>query len=82
MAKYWITKHALTKGIFEIEGRECSIDRMIQDPNRTCAYYHRDEFHTCKKRAIAKAEEMRLKKIASLKKQLARYEGLKFGADE
>ena len=37
------------------------------------------EWHRTKEAAIAKAEEMRQKKIAGLKKQIERLEKLEFG---
>lgn len=46
----------------------------------TIQYYHGkgDEWHETKESAIAKAEEIRKKKINSLKKQIEKLEKMKF----
>lgn len=83
--KAWITKYALTKGIQEIEAEVCenvSAD-MIKDLSyeaRWQPYYHGEgrEWHRTRSGAIARAEEMRQKKIASLKKQIKKFEALRF----
>jgi len=41
-------------------------------------YAHNDDWHCTLPDAIAKANEMRAKKIASLKKQIAKLEAMKF----
>ena len=56
----WITKYALTKGIFEMD---------VESQSEGCK---------TKAAAIAKAEKMRRKKIASLKKQIEKLESMKF----
>lgn len=86
--KVWITKYCLTIGIEEIEAEICSTNEdMIEKVNNKeisgyqCdEYYHgkNEEWHTTKESAIKKAEEMKLKKINSLKKQLKKLEALKF----
>ena len=42
------------------------------------AYFHKNEWHDDKGTAIARAEGMRVSKIASLKKQIAKLEAMKF----
>ncbi len=76
--KVWISKYAFSKGIYEIETMEPrSSLEIVRDG---WAYFHGDgrEWHRTRAGAIAKAEEMRLAKIASLKKQIAKLEKLKF----
>ena len=79
--KVWITKYALTSGIIETEAEECG-DDMVRVHNSTfCdSYYHKEgrEWHRTKESAIAKAEEMRKKKIDSLQKQIKKLENMKF----
>lgn len=76
--KAWITKYALTKGILEKEVEDCG-DGMVSERGRYfLACYRGTDWHTDKKSAIAKAEEMRKKKIASLKKQIENLERMKF----
>ena len=82
--KVWITKYALTKGIYsaDVVGNMgtgdtgvCVVD--INGHNRQ-SYFFRNDWHKTKKAAIARAKEMRKKKIASLKKQIKKIEGLDF----
>lgn len=72
--KVWITKYALTSGIKEMEVEQSeNFPDMVYDRNDT---YHGEgrDWHRTRESAIAKAEQMRLKKIESLKKQIAKYE--------
>ena len=77
--RVFITKYALTKGIIETEAKDIG-DDMIEIVGKYPIYYHKDgrEWHKTKESAIKKAEEMRQKKIASLKKQIEKLEGMKF----
>lgn len=81
MAKVFITKYALTKGIIE---KEADI-HSFRDGSKFA--YVRGEFIGYKmtvdtfydyKSAIQRAEEMRKKKIASLKRQIEKLEKLSF----
>ncbi len=79
--KVWITKYALTQGIKENEANVCSdvSDEMIVVKGiGLYGYFHKPYWHTDKQEAIKHAESMRLKKIDSLKKQIAKLEKLKF----
>lgn len=84
--KVWITKYALTKGIFEAEISDDCIDidrsgNMIQvKDGRFAVYYHGKgkEWNKNKESAIKMADEMRKKKIESLKKQIKKLENMKF----
>lgn len=78
--KVWITKYALTIGIIEINA-EITEDGSAYDMGSSFpAYYHGEdkEWHRTKESAIARAEEMRQKKIESLKNQIEKLEVLKF----
>lgn len=68
----WITKYALTKGIFTAWA--IIDDNMIKVGRHE--YYHGNDWHTDEKSAWERAEQMRHKKIHSLKKQIARLETL------
>lgn len=81
MAKVFITKYALTKGIIE---KEVEIYSYMDGSKYA---YVKGEFNGYKmtedafynhENAIQKSEEMRQKKIASLKKQIAKLEKLSF----
>lgn len=85
--KVWITKYALTKGIEKADGNRCtSSDDMISVVYThgnwdTIVYYHgknTKEWHTTRESAETRAEAMRLAKIASVKKKLAKLEKLSF----
>lgn len=76
----WVTKYALTKGIQEVEARLSEVAPtmiLVGDYTRP-TYFHGTEWHRDRASAVAKAEDMRRKKIASLKAQIKRLEGLKF----
>lgn len=79
--KVWITKYALTQGIIEKEAELCeSYDGMIRVSGKFSYYLHGEgkEWHRTKESAIARAEEMRQKKIESLKKQIQKLEEMHF----
>lgn len=75
----YITNLALTGGIQEKKVRACrGSDRMVEDAERQGYYYHGKNWHTTKEEAVKRAEEMRIKKIKSLRKQLEKLEKLEF----
>lgn len=76
--KAWITKYAITKGILEKEVEDCKDSMVEESDNHFPTYYHGTDWHTDKQSAIAKAEEMRLRKIASLKRQIEKLKNMKF----
>lgn len=78
--KVWIVKYALTAGIKEIEVERCDdFPDMVREVNsRFCSFYHGKEWCLTYEEALKRAEEMRIKKIESLKKQIKKYEGMKF----
>lgn len=78
--KVWITKYALTKGIYEAElKKEFSCRTIwIQRKGRYAESFDGKDWHKTKKAAIERAEEMQIKKIASLKKQIKKIESMTF----
>ena len=85
--KVWITKYALTKGIFvtEVEPPSGTTEMVVEKPaNGFSQYYHGEgrEWHRAEFSAVSRANQMRDDKILSLKKQLARLEKLKFRTSE
>ena len=78
--KVWITKYALTSGIKEIECEDCENGAVKEIENPFQTFYHGEnsEWHRTKESAIKKAEEMRQKKIESLKKQIKKLEEMRF----
>lgn len=78
--KAWITKYALTSGIFEAEG---SVTRQGGFRGRPVQggldqYFYGADFHLTKEEAITRAEEMRVRKLQSLDKQIKKVSALKF----
>lgn len=81
MTTLWITKYALTSGIYEREQIEIDGDMAIVLEPKSIGgknYYHGKDWHVTRDAALARAEDMRLAKIASLEKQLVKLEKLNF----
>lgn len=79
--KVWITKYALTQGIVEAEAKKTSNDSVsinIKDLAFPTNWFYKGDWHENKNDAIKKAEEMRQKKNASLKKQIEKLEEMRF----
>lgn len=80
MTTAYITKYALTTGIYKTEGT--AKDGMFVQPSQGLGtfpcYFHGKEWHLTKEDAIAHAEEMRIKKLKSIDKQMKKISALKF----
>ena len=76
--KVWITKYCLTQGILEKVVDDCGNGMVADRSSGFSEYYHVPFWHRSKELAINHAEELRLKKITSVKKQLKRLEKLHF----
>ena len=82
--KAFITQYALTLGIQERWGTRYpdKDGKMFCSPNPSGVesqfYGEGVEWHLTRESAVARAEKMRLAKLASLKKQIARLEALEF----
>ncbi len=86
--RIWVTKYAMSgKGVIPCEeARTTSYADMITIPARDGQRnrdlnIHKPYWHTTPEAAIASAEEMRTKKLASLKKQIAKLEAITFSAE-
>ncbi len=79
MEKVFITKYALTKGILEKEAEIHDYGHEIAYVKGEFSSYSlgKEAFRT-REQAMERAEKMRLKKIASLKKQIEALEKMKF----
>lgn len=78
--KVYISKYALSVGVFEVDGeltREGGISYTPQDGGLRQYYYGSDWHHT-KEQAVAKAEDMRIRKLKSLDKQIKKISSIKF----
>lgn len=80
--KAWVTRYALTSGIDEVDGEVChstSSDMLSYTIGTTYTQYaHGKDWHRTPEAAIARAEQMRKAKIASLKKSIAKIEKMEF----
>lgn len=78
--KVYLAKYALSSGITEVEVNDKynnSDEYAFLNGCIGLFYFGKDIFHS-KEEAIKKAEEMRIKKIESLKRQIKKLENLKF----
>ena len=80
--KAWITKYALTEGIEVADAEMCSDGGMIAYGNvgYGSQYAHGKDWHRTPEAALARAEEMRKAKIASLLKSIDKLERMTFKA--
>lgn len=77
----YITLYALSSGIFEAEVEMTTSEKTVYHPSDRigCSRcYHKPHWHETREEAIERAEQMRLKKIASLEKQLKKIKKLNF----
>lgn len=78
--KVYISKYALSVGVFEVDGeltREGGISYAL--PNRGLRQYHYgSDWHQTKEQAVARAEDMRIRKLKSLDKQIKKLSSIKF----
>jgi hypothetical protein len=81
MMKVWITKYALTKGIYAIEAKafDDEPDLVKQTyPVIFWGFFHKPDWHESKGEAVTRAETMRQAKFQSLHKQIKKLEALEF----
>ena len=78
--KVWITKYALTDGIIEVDSEQDRLTHrfVVTEGAFKNEWFNRTDCFTSRSSAIKKAEEMRQKKIASLKKQIEKLERMRF----
>lgn len=79
----WVTKHALTSGIAEVQAVVCRgvSNDMISwrgSEKSLQSYAHGTEWHRTRAAAVEHANNMRRRRIESLRKQIARLEAMKF----
>lgn len=79
-ADVWITKYALTKGIYKEDGCDVwtSGDTTYVRGSAWNSFRLGTEAFTDKDAAIANAKKRQANKIASLKKQIAKVQAMKF----
>lgn len=69
----WITRYALSSGVFKAEGAVSAEGSYctIRRPGRISETFHGKDWHLDANSAFLRANEMRLKKMVSLRKSLA-----------
>jgi hypothetical protein len=77
----WITKYALTSGVFTVEAELCSdtTARMIKfrrSSEHYVEYAHGMDWHTSRSDAMDRVDDMIAAKIKSLQKQLKKLESM------
>ena len=78
--KAWVTKYALSSGIEFVNGEvNHNVSSSMLSYGVRCVAHGKD-WHRTPEAALARAEEMRTAKIASLKKQIAKLEKMTFTA--
>lgn len=76
--KVYITKYALTTGIIEKEVTVDSLTMVTVKTERWQTSFHKPFWHETKEEAIKHCEELRIKKLQSLDKQIKKISKLKF----
>jgi hypothetical protein len=74
--KVWISKYALTRGVYE---EEVHVQRDGEARDRGCrTYFAKGDWWETKEEALLKADAMRRAKIATLKNQVTKLEAMTF----
>lgn len=81
--KAWITKFALTQGVFTVEGERSGTTPsmlVVKQENTYSEYYHGEgrDWHLTEESAGVRATQMVKDKIKSLKKQITKIEKMRF----
>ncbi|MCK5612937.1 hypothetical protein KAR91_64280 [Candidatus Pacearchaeota archaeon] len=83
MFTVWVTKNALTSGIGKHEAETTHSEDMVcvrgnKANGEYDQHFHGKDWHTSEKAAKERAEEMRIKKLKSLDKQMKKISALVF----
>ena len=76
--KVYITKYALSTGIYIDDVVGTSHRDMVGSTLQQGRYHHGNDYQTDAEFALCRAEEMRIRKIESLKKQISKLEKMDF----
>ena len=77
----WVTKYALTQGIIEVDADASETNGMASyrpDAKSAINYVHGNDWWARKEDALLRAEEMRIKKLLSLDRQMKKISALTF----
>ena len=82
--RVWITKYAMSGGIFQISAKLCGDDQSFVafkiDPKGLVSYVHAPHWHLTLESALKKARAMKLAKIKSLEKSIDKLKKTEFSA--
>lgn len=82
--RVWITKYALSGGVFEISAELCGNDESFVsfkvEPYGLTSYAHGTDWHRTLDSALKKAGSMKLEKIKSLEKSIDKLKKTEFSA--
>lgn len=78
MQKIFVTKYALSSGIFECEAEIEGDIATYRGEDLYNQYFHGKDWHTSLEAAVGQAEEMRIKKLKSLDKQIKKISAIDF----
>ena len=70
----YVTKYALTKGVLRVEVEDCGSG--VVKGYMEC--YRKGQWYRNRKDAVKKAEDMRVRRLRSLDKQVKRLQALRF----
>jgi hypothetical protein len=77
--KVWISKYALTLGVYEHKVEISSeFPKMCSSVDNSLQCFHKGDWFFTREEAVARAEEIRKNKIVSIKKQLKKLEDMIF----
>lgn len=73
----WITKYALSQGVFVERVEQCETDDMVRKVGAAFqTFYHRPDWHRTEAEAVARVRVMVAAKRKALAKQAARLDAL------
>lgn len=81
--KVWITRYAITEGIFSVEAEISNGMACYRRDGRYQEFAHGKfkDWHPDFDSALLRAEELKLKKIQSLENSMKKIKALKFGVE-
>jgi hypothetical protein len=74
----YCTKYALSHGIFQVSGRATPEGCFVEASSVNRYFLGKNDWHRSWEAAVAAAEKMKARKIASLNKSIARLSSLQF----
>ena len=77
--RVFITKYALTKGIYEADVRKCEgCPDMVVEQSGWGNYWQKGQWHLTREEAVDRARVMQASKLRALRQQIRKIEALTF----